>query len=201
MLDPVLDEGARAALAGETQKLIEASGELKQADEWGLRKLAYEIEKRNEADYRFFRFVGENALLEQLDHNLKIADGALRFRIFRVDPDAPVGAPPATSQGYGPPSRSRDRGDSGEQAPAAPAEAAVAETAPVAAEAAPPAVEETPAEAAEPAAEAAEPAKAAVEPAEAAAEAAPEPDETAAEAAGEPDEAAAETPAEPDETS
>ena len=60
-----------------------------------MRKLAYEIKQRNEADYRFFRFQGEPQLLERLDHNLKITDGVLRFRIFKVDPDAPANPPPA----------------------------------------------------------------------------------------------------------
>ena len=56
--------------------------------------MAYEIDRRNEADYRWFRFEAPTELLESLDHNLKIADGVLRFRVFRVDPDAPVMVPP-----------------------------------------------------------------------------------------------------------
>ena len=57
-----------------------------------MRKMAYEIRQRNEADYRYYRFEGENQLLQRLDHNLKIADGALRFRIFKVDPETPSNA-------------------------------------------------------------------------------------------------------------
>ncbi len=57
--------------------------------------MAYEINRRNEADYRWFRFEAPTELLEQLDHNLKIADGVLRFRIFKVDPSSPVIVPPA----------------------------------------------------------------------------------------------------------
>ncbi len=72
--------------------------------------MAYEIERRTEADYRWFRFEAPRELLGQLDHNLKIADGVLRFRVFKVDPDAPVlGAPPAA----GPPPPSRERGERG----------------------------------------------------------------------------------------
>ena len=56
--------------------------------------MAYEIKRRNEADYRWFRFEAPTELLEQLDHNLKIADGVLRFRVFKVDPEAPVMVPP-----------------------------------------------------------------------------------------------------------
>jgi small subunit ribosomal protein S6 len=111
MLDPGRDASARDALAGEAKKLIEGGGGLKHENDWGLRKLAYEIGRRNEADYRWFRFEASNELLESLDHNLKIADGVLRFRVFRVDPDAPVMVPPAVAA----PAPGRDR-----ERPAAP---------------------------------------------------------------------------------
>ena len=97
MLDPGQDAPARDALAQEAKAQIEAGGTLKHENNWGLRKMAYEIDQRNEADYRWFRFEAPTELLEQLDHNLKIADGVLRFRIFKVDPDAPVMVPPATA--------------------------------------------------------------------------------------------------------
>jgi small subunit ribosomal protein S6 len=98
MLDPGLEESARDRLAQDARAQIEAGGELKHENAWGLRNLAYEIQQRTEADYRWFRFVAPRDLLGQLDHNLKIADGVLRFRLFKVDPDAPVlPAPPAPS--------------------------------------------------------------------------------------------------------
>jgi small subunit ribosomal protein S6 len=95
MLDPEAADEAREKLAGTVREQIEGSGTLDKADVWGVRKLAYEIKRRNEADYRFYRFQGEPALLESLDHSLKITDGVLRFRIFKVDPEAPANPPPA----------------------------------------------------------------------------------------------------------
>jgi small subunit ribosomal protein S6 len=156
MLDPGQDAPARDAVAGEAKKQIEAKGTLKHENVWGLRKLAYEIKQRNEADYRWFRFEAPNELLEELDHNLKIADGVLRFRIFKVDADTPVMVPPATAAPG--PAVSRDRPP--EAAPEAPA--------------APAAVAEPPAEAGAPAP--VEPETPAAEP-EAPAEEAPEPAE------------------------
>jgi small subunit ribosomal protein S6 len=106
MLDPQLDAPARDALVGDARGQIEAAGALKHENSWGLRKMAFEIKKRTEADYRWLRFEAPTELLDTLDHNLKIADGVLRFRIFRVDPDAPVIVPPATSAAPGPRERS-----------------------------------------------------------------------------------------------
>jgi small subunit ribosomal protein S6 len=102
MLDPQLDAPARDGLVGDARTQIESSGTLKHENDWGLRKMAYEINRRTEADYRWFRFEANNELLDALDHNLKIADGVLRFRIFKVDPDAPVLVPPATTAAPGP---------------------------------------------------------------------------------------------------
>ncbi len=119
MLDPGQDAPARDAVANEAKGKIEADGTLKHENAWGLRKLAYEIGKSNEADYRWFRFEAQPPLLEQLDHSLKIADGVLRFRIFKVDADTPIVVPPATSAPG--PGASRERPT--EAAPAPPAAA------------------------------------------------------------------------------
>jgi small subunit ribosomal protein S6 len=109
MLDPGLEDGTRDKLAQDARAQIESGGTLRQENDWGLRKLAYEIRQRTEADYRWFRFQAERELLDRLDHNLKIADGVLRFRIFKADPESPVveaptagGPPPART---GPPER------------------------------------------------------------------------------------------------
>lgn len=149
MLDPEVEEEARNGLADSAQQRIESKGELRHSDAWGIRKMTYEIEKRTEADYRLYRFTGDNELLGELDHNLKIADGILRFRIFKVDPRSPnlsqpeIWSPPRREDG---PRGGRrrdedddggssyeDRGDRDRSAPSAP-EAGEPETATVAAE-------------------------------------------------------------------
>jgi small subunit ribosomal protein S6 len=94
MLDPEITEERREQIAAEARKRIESGGSLKQDTAWGMRKLAYEIQQRTEADYRLFRFETDGGLLDDLSHNLRIADGVLRFRIFKVDPRSPAIVPP-----------------------------------------------------------------------------------------------------------
>jgi len=113
MLDPGPDEAGRDALAQDVRGRIEGKGTLKHENKWGLRKMAYEIGGCNEADYRWLRFEAPTELLDELNHNLKIADGVLRFRIFKVDADAPVMIPPTVAAPA--PGASRDRGDRGPQ--------------------------------------------------------------------------------------
>ena len=130
MLDPEAPDERRDQIASESRQRIESSGSLKAEKAWGMRKLAYEIRQRTEADYRFFRFETESPLLDELTHNLKITDGVLRFRIFKVDPESPViEPPPPVSLASSPPSRGpggrrgpgrgRDDRDDREPAPAA----------------------------------------------------------------------------------
>jgi small subunit ribosomal protein S6 len=95
MLDPEAPDERREQIAADARQRIEAGGALKHDTAWGMRKLAYEIRQRTEADYRFFRFESSGSpLLDELNHNLKIAEGVLRFRIFKVDPRLPVIVPP-----------------------------------------------------------------------------------------------------------
>ena len=166
MLDPETPDERRDQIASEARQRIESAGSLTAERAWGMRKLAYEIRQRTEADYRFFRFETESPLLDELDHNLKITDGVLRFRIFKVDPDSPVTEPPppvslassAPSRGGGSrrgPGRGRDDYEQREPAPAAPAPAPAAQPAPPAEPAQPaaaPAAEPPAAPAVEPAA-------------------------------------------------
>jgi small subunit ribosomal protein S6 len=107
MLDPDIPEERREQIAAEARTRIESGGSLKQDTAWGMRKLAYEIEQRTEADYRYFRFDTDGGLLDDLNHNLRIADGVLRFRIFKVDPRSPAIAPPAAMSAATPARSSR----------------------------------------------------------------------------------------------
>jgi small subunit ribosomal protein S6 len=130
MLDPEIPEERREQIASEARKRIESGGSLKHDTSWGMRKLAYEIQQRTEADYRFFRFETEGGLLDDLNHNLRIADGVLRFRVFKVDPGSPAIVPPAPlAASAAPPARGgrRSQGAQGREAPPA---AEAAESAP-----------------------------------------------------------------------
>jgi small subunit ribosomal protein S6 len=116
MLDPEAPDERREQIAADARNRIESDGSLKHDTSWGMRKLAYEIRQRTEADYRFFRFETGGSLLDDLNHNLRIADGVLRFRIFKVDPRNPVIVPPPpTPLSSGRPERGRRDGGRGRE--------------------------------------------------------------------------------------
>jgi small subunit ribosomal protein S6 len=129
MLDPETPDERRDQIATDARQRIEGKGELKAERAWGMRKLAYEIRQRTEADYRFFRFGTDSPLLDELNHNLKITDGVLRFRIFKVDARSPVTEPPppvalasSSTRGGGGPRRGAPPGPEAEASAAGPEE-------------------------------------------------------------------------------
>jgi small subunit ribosomal protein S6 len=94
LLDPEAPEERRNAILGNIQQAIETDGSLIGVHDWGQRRMTFEIDHRPEAEYHLFQFeANDNSLLDRLDHNLKITDGVLRFRIIRLKPGSP---PPPT---------------------------------------------------------------------------------------------------------
>ena len=94
LVDPNAPEERRNAVVSEVEQMISSGGELVGAHDWGLRRMAFEIDHRPEAEYRLYQFHGENALLERLRHSLRIMDGVLRFRIIRIKEGSPPPPPP-----------------------------------------------------------------------------------------------------------
>ena len=78
------------------KKVIESKeGTVAQVDEWGARDLAYRIEKQGKGFYTLLRYHTTGAGVEELERNLKLTDGILRYLTVRVDDDAPALNPAA----------------------------------------------------------------------------------------------------------
>ena len=151
LLDPEATDERRAELVEQIRKQIQAGdASLKGDADWGMRKLAYEIDHRGEAQYHLFQFQAAADVLNELNRTLSIEDAVLRFRTIRLPGPAPEETPQAPAQtsfeGGRRESRGRDRddrrpSDAREEAPAeapaeapseAPAEAPAQEAAPAA---------------------------------------------------------------------
>jgi small subunit ribosomal protein S6 len=83
LIDADAPEERRSAALSEIEQLITNGGELVGVGDWGVRRLAYEIEHRPDAEYHLFQLRAGNEVLERLRQRLKIMDGVLRFRIIR----------------------------------------------------------------------------------------------------------------------
>jgi small subunit ribosomal protein S6 len=106
LLDPDAPEERRSEILTGVESTINAGGgAVVGHHDWGVRRIAFEIDHRPEAAYHLYQFeTDSNETLDRLGHSLKIADGVLRHRIIRLKP----GSPPPPSPRQEPP-RTRDR--------------------------------------------------------------------------------------------
>ena len=85
VLRPNLDDESKTAVLDKVKAIIETSGEVEKVDVWGVRRLAYEIQKLNEGFYVLVNFKASTDLPKELDRNLKISDSVIRHMIVNQD--------------------------------------------------------------------------------------------------------------------
>ena len=86
---PTLDEESRAAVMRRIETTIsDAKGTVDNVDNWGKRKLAYEINGLTDGDYTLVDFHADPADVAELDRILRITDTVVRHMIVkRTDRD------------------------------------------------------------------------------------------------------------------
>ena len=66
------------------------SGRVEKTENWGRRKLAYEIGHQKEGTYVLEVITGSGDLMKEIDRRLKVIDFVIRHLIVRVDEDEQV---------------------------------------------------------------------------------------------------------------
>lgn len=81
-----IDDEERAAVVEKAKSIIERfGGTITNVDEWGKRKLAYEIQKMKEAYYYFIQFDAESTAPAEIESRVRIMDNVIRFLCVRQD--------------------------------------------------------------------------------------------------------------------
>ena len=81
---PTLDEESRAAVMKRIETTVtDAKGTIDNVDEWGKRKLAYEINGLTDGDYTLIDFHADPADVAELDRILRITDAVVRHGIVK----------------------------------------------------------------------------------------------------------------------
>ncbi len=93
LFDPEIPEDQRKEFLGTLAGIVTGyKGEVLKQDDWGTRKLAYPIRKKQNAYYTFLVYTGGRGVVEEVERNLKIFDGAIRFLTTRYDTEFKVKA-------------------------------------------------------------------------------------------------------------
>ncbi len=85
IVDSSLGEEAVSQITEKFKTLIEQNATLDQFDEWGKRKLAYEIDYKSEGNYVLATFTAAPEFPAELDRIYKITDGIMRSIIIAKD--------------------------------------------------------------------------------------------------------------------
>ncbi len=82
-----LEDEDRASVIERVKGFVERyGGTVTNVDDWGKKKLAYEIQKMSEAYYYFVYFESENSETpNDLEKELRIMDGVIRYLVVRED--------------------------------------------------------------------------------------------------------------------
>jgi small subunit ribosomal protein S6 len=86
ILDPSLEERTvEPSLDKYLNVIRKDGGEVSKVDVWGRRRLAYEIEKNDEAIYAVIELSAEPDTVKEFDRQLRLNESVLRTKVMRPE--------------------------------------------------------------------------------------------------------------------
>ena len=79
-----IEDEERAAVVDKGKALIERfGGTITNVDDWGKKRLAYEIQKMKEGFYYFIQFEAESSAPAEIESRIRIMDNVLRYLVVK----------------------------------------------------------------------------------------------------------------------
>lgn len=80
-----------ADVNGRVKSIIEErGGQILNVDNWGKRKLAYEIQKERKGIYLFWKYLGNPEIVAEFERNMRLLDPVMRYMTIKLDSNVPV---------------------------------------------------------------------------------------------------------------
>lgn len=81
-----IEDDERAATIDKVKAYVERSGgQITNVDEWGKKRLAYEVQHMKEAFYYFIQFDAESKAPAEIENNVRIMENVVRFLCVRQE--------------------------------------------------------------------------------------------------------------------
>jgi small subunit ribosomal protein S6 len=81
-----IEDEQRAEVVEKCKALIERfGGTVTNVDDWGKKRLAYEVQKMKEAYYYFIQFDAESTVPAEIESRVRIMDNVIRYLVVRQD--------------------------------------------------------------------------------------------------------------------
>jgi len=91
VVSPDATDDQVAELHTQVESIVQRmNGQLEKTDNWGRRKLAYEIGRHKEGTYVLEIINGDGELMKEIDRRLKVTDLIIRHLVVRVDEEQAV---------------------------------------------------------------------------------------------------------------
>lgn len=85
IVNPNLEEESIKNLIKKFSDLINTDGKITSVEEFGKRKLAYEIKKQKEGFYIVIKFEAKPELIAELERNYRITDEVMKFMVVKEE--------------------------------------------------------------------------------------------------------------------
>ncbi len=86
ILDPDLEEEQTQSAIEKAKGIITQNrGEILKVEDWGKRKLAYQVQKKAKGHYILIHFMGSPTLVSELERNFRVMDAVIKFQSVRLD--------------------------------------------------------------------------------------------------------------------
>jgi len=85
VLSALLEDEKIQEIITKVKTLIETSAQLEKVEEWGKKRLAYEIDDQKEGYYTLVQFSAEPEFPTELERIYKITEGVLKYLVVKRD--------------------------------------------------------------------------------------------------------------------
>lgn len=85
IINPNLSDEETGAIIKKMQDIVtKQGGELVKFEDWGKKKLAYEVRKHKRGHYVFFQIKAAPAVIAELERNYKLTDGVIKYLTVKL---------------------------------------------------------------------------------------------------------------------
>ncbi len=93
ILHPNTINDSVADVNGRVKTIIEErGGQILNVDNWGKRKLAYEIRKERKGIYLFWNYLGTPDIVAEFERNMRLLDPVMRYMTIKLDTNVTAGS-------------------------------------------------------------------------------------------------------------
>ena len=91
ILKPDIDADGAEKIATRIAEVVgRESGRLTKVEQWGRRRLAYDIGKQRRGVYMYLKYLGGGKVVAEIERNLRLTDGVIKYQTVLVRSDVEV---------------------------------------------------------------------------------------------------------------